>query len=69
MRWDEEWLESLDDVERRIGVKRRKFGRFIGLQGCETPREEVDEMAKWRRKREEGRAKVEGWDYWGRTRF
>ena len=69
MRWDEGWLESLDDVERRVWIKRRKFGRFIGLRGCATPREEGEERERWRRRREAGRAKVEGWDYCGRTRF
>ncbi|KAI9701655.1 MAG: hypothetical protein M1820_006426 [Bogoriella megaspora] len=28
--------------KQRIAIKRRKFGKFIGMNGCETPVEEVE---------------------------
>ncbi|KAJ9648347.1 hypothetical protein H2201_000532 [Coniosporium apollinis] len=36
---DEEELHLSDHD--RLAIKRRKFGKFIGIRGCETPREEV----------------------------
>jgi hypothetical protein len=71
MRWDEAWLAHVAETkgkEEVLKIKRRKFGRFIGLRGCETPVEEVDALARWSRNRDEARAKTGTWDYWGRGR-
>lgn len=56
--------------EARIGIKRRKFGRFIGLQGCETPVEELVEKAGWQRRKAAAAVKA-GSDrgFWGRRGF
>lgn len=71
MRWDEAWLAHVRETKGKdevLRMKRRKFGRFIGLRVCETPVEELDALARWKRLREESRAKTETWDYWGRGR-
>ncbi|KEQ92039.1 hypothetical protein AUEXF2481DRAFT_91639 [Aureobasidium subglaciale EXF-2481] len=36
-----QFTEGLTDAE-RISIKRRKFGKFIGLMNCETPVEEIE---------------------------
>jgi len=52
MGWDKEFLEDKDvaDTE-RVAIKRRKFGKFIGLRGCETPVQEVARKIKRLEKR------------------
>lgn len=40
MGWDVHYFDTLDIVK-RVAVKRRKFGKFIGLRGCQTPTEEL----------------------------
>ncbi|KAF1810648.1 hypothetical protein P152DRAFT_400664 [Eremomyces bilateralis CBS 781.70] len=32
---------------RRVWVKRRRFGRFIGMRGCDTPVDEVQKRLSW----------------------
>ena len=41
MGWDQEYFAALQTPV-RIAIKRRKFGKFIGLRGCETPVTETD---------------------------
>jgi hypothetical protein len=36
-----QFAEGFTDAE-RIAIKRRKFGKFIGLLNCETPVEEIE---------------------------
>ena len=36
-----QFAEGFTDAE-RIAIKRRKFGKFIGLMNCETPVEEIE---------------------------
>lgn len=69
MAWDPDFLAHMGETqgsEARIKIKRRKFGKFIGLRGCETPVEEVDERSRWLRRREDMMLKTEGIGYWGR---
>lgn len=69
MNWDGAFFEHLKEVkgaEVMINVKRRKFGKFIGLRGCETPVEELEEKARWLRKREELTLKSDDAAFWGR---
>lgn len=65
MNWDKEFLQCLP-VEERLAIKRRMFGKFIGLRGCETPVEEFEKRVRFleekierevRREREDGTAK------------
>ena len=42
----EERAACLPD-EDRIAIKRRMFGKFIGLRGCETPLVEIEKRAKF----------------------
>lgn len=54
-------------VDARISIKRRKFGRFIGLRGCDTPVEEVEDKARWERRREANVLKTASdAAFWGR---
>jgi hypothetical protein len=48
--WDKSWLATLPS-SRRAQVKRRKFGQFIGLRGCDTPVSEIAEQLDWSRGR------------------
>ncbi|KAI9662261.1 MAG: hypothetical protein M1821_008428 [Bathelium mastoideum] len=44
MGWDKAFFERLAGTEwaaKRMEIKRRKLGKFIGLRGCETPVEEI----------------------------
>jgi hypothetical protein len=46
MNWDTSFFVRASRIgrlseERRIAIKRRKLGKFIGLVGCETPLEEL----------------------------
>ena len=45
MNWDKAFFDRLPSTTEgdamRLGVKRRKVGKFIGLRGCETPAEEI----------------------------
>lgn len=69
MNWDTEFFAHLKEVngaERMINVKRRKFGKFIGLRGCETPVEELEEKNRWLRRREELALKSSDAAFWGR---
>jgi hypothetical protein len=36
-----QFSEGFTEIE-RIAIKRRKFGKFIGLMDCETPVEEIE---------------------------
>ncbi|KAI9669740.1 MAG: hypothetical protein M1831_007436 [Alyxoria varia] len=67
--WDLEWLAHLRESrgkEAEVDVKRRKFGKFIGLRGCETPREESEEWERWAGRRDELMGKAEDVGFWGR---
>ncbi|KIW07923.1 hypothetical protein, variant [Verruconis gallopava] len=58
MNWDRDFLavphSSMGEEERRaclspeerLAIKRRMFGKFIGLRGCETPMIEVEQRVK-----------------------
>jgi hypothetical protein len=61
-----QFAEGLTDVE-RIAIKRRKFGKFIGLMNCETPVEEIEgrlraSMEKAIRLAQEELRRVEEWE-------
>ena len=45
-----------------VAEKRRRFGRFVGLRGCESPTAVMTpRMAEVRRREEEARAEIERW--------
>jgi len=72
MDWNAEWLESVGQtkgMDVRMHIKKRKFGRFIGLRGCDTPVEEAEERERWQRRREEMALKAGNMSYWGRRGF
>ncbi|KAI9710222.1 MAG: hypothetical protein M1828_002185 [Chrysothrix sp. TS-e1954] len=61
--WNHEFLQHLGSIngdEHRCNVKRRKIGRFIGLRGCETPIEELDEFERWLERRDRSSFKSAG---------
>lgn len=61
--WNHEFLQHLGSIkgdEHRCNVKRRKFGRFIGLPHCETPVEETDELERWLSRRQRQHIKSAG---------
>ena len=42
MGWDKAFFARLvNNPAKRVEIKRRKFGKFIGIKGCETPTEEI----------------------------
>lgn len=59
MNWDKEFLAqphllmSVEEQkeclssEERLAIKRRMFGKFIGLKGCDTPVEEMEKRVKF----------------------
>lgn len=60
MEWDADFLEWLGESRGsnyRVRSKKRKFGRFIGLLGCETPVEEVDDKNEFLREKDRVRIK------------
>lgn len=74
MGWDADFFAdpSLSD-EQRVSIKRRKLGKFIGLQGCDTPTSEVQMRLKFTEARiqrqieqakEDQRAVEKGWMRW-----
>lgn len=73
MNWDTGYLAHvghLHGAQARISTKKRKVGRFIGLRGCDTPLEEVEDFSRWRSRRDE--VGIKGGDefgYWGRRGF
>jgi len=72
MDWNAEYLEHIGQtkgMDVRVRIKKRKFGRFIGLRGCETPVEEAEEKERWLRRREEMALKAGNLSYWGRRGF
>ena len=74
MDWDHEFFEHVGQTrgpQAKLDIKRRKIGRFIGLRGCDTPVEEVDERNKWYEKRDRMAVKSlgdvlgrRGWGSW-----
>ena len=70
---EEEDTEPAAEVD--LETKRRRWGRFVGLRGCETPTEEREEgrdmeermEREWRRAleraRDEERLKEKGWRF------
>ncbi|KAF2088243.1 hypothetical protein K490DRAFT_40170 [Saccharata proteae CBS 121410] len=43
MDWDADFMAEAPMTDaQRVQVKRRKFGKFIGLRGCDTPLSEVE---------------------------
>ena len=65
--------EEEDDAEVDLETKRRRWGRFVGLRGCETPTEGLEERREleermdreWQRAleraRDEERLREKGW--------
>jgi hypothetical protein len=59
MNWDPEFLsrpklemskeerEKCLSDEERLAIKRRMFGKFVGLRGCETPITEMEKRVKF----------------------
>lgn len=59
MNWDRDFLaipnsemtkeerEACMSAEDRLAIKRRMFGKFIGLRGCETPIAEMERRVKF----------------------
>jgi len=59
MNWDRDFLtaphaemseeerEACLPAEERLAIKRRMFGKFIGLRGCETPVTEMEKRVKF----------------------
>jgi hypothetical protein len=59
MNWDRDFLAVPDVVmnreeqeaclpeEERVAIKRRMFGKFIGLRGCDTPVGEFEKRVKF----------------------
>ena len=69
MNWDSEFLAHVAETqgsEASIYMKRRKFGKFIGLRGCETPVEELQQLDKWLKKKEEMAMKMDDAAFWGK---
>lgn len=59
MNWDRDFLavpnmlmsreeqETCLPDEERLAIKRRMFGKFIGLRGCDTPLQEMEKRVKF----------------------
>ncbi len=56
MRWDKEFFTQVKEAqakgkglsaEQRMAMKRRMFGKFIGLRGMDTPMVEVETKIRW----------------------
>lgn len=70
-----ETAEGFVDVS--LTTKRRRWGRFIGLKGCESPADEevsaealVERMEReWKRAREKAVEEREGWEKGWRGRW
>ena len=73
MNWDRDYLIHVGEtrgVHARVNIKKRKFGRFIGLRGCETPQEESEDYMQWRTRTSERSIKGAGdLAFWGRSGF